>query len=115
MPTGSKTAQTAQENYEMGMKYYNGDQGHMDGQTTVKDYGTAAKYLHMAADAEHAVATAQLGIMFWSGQGVRQSDSEAIKHWTHAADKDEPVAEIQVARRSWCCCSWCCCCLCCLC
>lgn len=57
------------------------------------DYGTAVKDLQSLANAGEARAQYDLGVLYDKGQGVPQSDQEALQWYQRAAERGEPRAQ----------------------
>ncbi len=60
-----------------------------DGQEAyeARDYKSAVQFYKQAADQGYAIAQHRLGIMYFNGQGVVQSDAHAIEMFHKAADQ----------------------------
>ncbi len=70
----------ANAQYNLGLKYYNG-------QGVNKDYAEAVKWYRKAAEQGHAVAQSDLGFMYEAGMGVAQDDAEAVKWYRKSAEQ----------------------------
>ncbi len=60
-----------------------------DGQKAyeARNYKAAAQFYEQAANQGHAIAQHRLGIMYFNGQGLAQSDERAIELFRKAADQ----------------------------
>ena len=76
--------------YEIGNKYYKGED-------VIRDYNEAAKWYRLAADQGDADAQYNLAIMYYYGQGVTQDYSEAAKWYRLAAKQghEEAIEELK--------------------
>ncbi len=57
------------------------------------DYATAISWLRPLAELGHARAQYNLGIMYYSGQGVPQDSAEALQWWRKAAEQGYATAQ----------------------
>ena len=62
-----------------------------------KDYPTAVRLLEPLARAGNAQAQARLGLLYYHGHGVRESDTEALRWFERAARQGLPEAQFQLA------------------
>jgi len=63
-----------------------------------KELAQAVKWYREAAERGYAAAQGSLGLMYGSGEGVEQNDSEAFKWFHLAADQGYSVAQSQMGR-----------------
>ena len=70
----------AQAQYNLAIKYYDGD-------GVEQDFKEAVKWFQKAADQGFALAQYNLGVMYEKGQGVGQDFKEAVKWYQKAADQ----------------------------
>lgn len=82
---GSVTAQ-----YNLGMRYYNGD-------GVDKDYKSAAMWLDKAANQGDMDAQASLGTMYQKGQGVAQDEQQAFRWYLQSAQQGNHIAQYNLA------------------
>ncbi len=68
--------------YEQGMVYYD-----------LYNFNAALPFIQIAAEQGCAKALFQMAIMYRKGQGVKQSDSEAVKYYQLAADQGNAQAQ----------------------
>ncbi len=68
----------AETHYAIGMLYWTG-------QGVTKDYFEASKWMHQAADLNHAGAQAKLGYLYTEGIAVEQNYEQAFHWFTRAA------------------------------
>jgi TPR repeat protein len=61
---------------------------------TVQDYAQAAHWYHLAAENGYALGQHNLAVMFFRGQGVRQSYQEALYWFEKAAQQGHTAARI---------------------
>jgi len=85
-PKAPKYPTTAEEMYEWGMKYYQGD-------GVPQDYKEAVRWWLMAAEEGDARAQYSLGICYKNGRGVEKNDKEAFRWYMLAAEQGEPRAQ----------------------
>lgn len=76
--------------YNLGMRYYNGD-------GVGKDLKSAAMWLAKAADQGDMDAQASLGTMYQKGEGVPQSDQDAFRWYLQSAQQGNRVAQYNLA------------------
>lgn len=62
-----------------------------------KDYPTAVRLLEPLARAGNAQAQTRLGLLYYHGHGVRESDAEALRWFERAARQGLPEAQFQLA------------------
>ena len=72
--------------YEIGLKYYNGE-------GVSQDFRKAAKCFRLAADQGFPAAQRNLGDMYANGRGIRQNYAEAVKWYRLAADQGNADAQ----------------------
>ena len=75
-------AQTAENNYQKGLEYYN--QG---------DYNNAFPLFKKAANLGYASAQNALGVMYREGKGVAQNYEEALRWYRKAANQGDAMAQ----------------------
>lgn len=75
--TKNNEVNTAEEQYRLGVKYYDGD-------GVPQVYEEAAKWYRKAADQGHEKAQLNLGNMYYVGRGVAKDEVQAI-HWVRKA------------------------------
>jgi rhomboid protease GluP len=61
------------------------------------DYTLALKYYQLAADANHAWATNNLGLLYKDGLGVARNANQAHEYFQKAAHQDNPWAYVNLA------------------
>ena len=76
----------ARAQYNLGLRYDNG-------QGVSQDYTEAVKWYRKAADQGHARAQYNLGLCYDNGQGVSQDYTEAVKWYRKAADQGNVDAQ----------------------
>ena len=79
----------AQAQFNLGIKYYNG-------QGVKKDHAEAVSWYRKAAEQGHAQAQSNLGYLFDNGEGVEQSDVEAARWYRKAADQGYADAQFNL-------------------
>jgi uncharacterized protein len=62
-----------------------------------KDYPTAVRLLEPLARAGNPQAQTRLGLLYYHGHGVRESDAEALRWFERAARQGLPEAQFQLA------------------
>jgi uncharacterized protein len=62
-----------------------------------KDYPTAVRLLEPLARAGNPQAQTRLGLLYYHGHGVRESDTEALRWFERAARQGLPEAQFQLA------------------
>lgn len=62
-----------------------------------KDYPAAVRLLEPLARAGNAQAQTRLGLLYYHGHGVRESDAEALRWFERAARQGLPEAQFQLA------------------
>ena len=81
---GDTTAQ-----FNLGLKYYNGE-------GVSEDFREAVKWFRMAAKQGHATAQSYLGIMYAKGEGVPKDGQEAVKWFRRAAEQGYASAQFNL-------------------
>jgi TPR repeat protein len=76
---------SAEELYNLGERYFNGDEGSQD---NLK----ASLLFDLAAKQGHPQAQCKLGIMYLKGQGVSKSNKKAFRFFREAAKNGSPKA-----------------------
>jgi TPR repeat protein len=72
--------------FNLGLRYYNG-------QGVLQDYKEAVKWWSKAAEQGHASAQFNLGLRYALGEGVAQDYKEAVKWWRKAAEQGAAHAQ----------------------
>ncbi|MBF0107022.1 MAG: SEL1-like repeat protein [Deltaproteobacteria bacterium] len=70
----------ANENFELGLQYY-------EGRGVKKDFKEAFTAFHKAAEQGHAIAQCNLGLMYDNGEGVRKDYKKALEWYKKAAEQ----------------------------
>jgi TPR repeat protein len=65
---------------------------------TGKDLPAAVRWLHLAAERDHAEAQAELGKMYRDGRGVPADDEQAARWLTRAAQAGVGIAQLNLGR-----------------
>jgi TPR repeat protein len=89
----STNEMSAEEQYQLGKKYY-------DGNGVNRDYKEALKWFRLAADQGNAQAQNNLAIMYRYGRGVAQDFEEALKWYRLAADQGHAGAANAIADKA---------------
>jgi TPR repeat protein len=76
----------AASQYELGVRYYNGN-------GVAKDFAEAAKWYRKAADQRLAVAQGSLAACYFLGEGVSEDYAEAVTWLRKAAEQNDPGAQ----------------------
>ena len=80
---------TAQEQWELGKKYYHGDDGKVnwsDEFKPKKDQAEAVRLYRLAAEQGHLMACHNLGLAYEFGEGVEKDQAEAEKWYAKAKE-----------------------------
>jgi TPR repeat protein len=72
--------------YELGIRYQNGD-------GVEKNHAEAAKWFRKAAEQDDAVAALMLGVCYSNGQSVGKDHAEAVKWYRKAAEQNVATAQ----------------------
>lgn len=72
--------------FNMGVRYDNGD-------GVPQDYHEAVRWYKMAADQGYAAAQYNLGVCYYKGEGVPQNPFEAVKWYLKAAEQGDTLAQ----------------------
>ncbi len=80
-----------QEQFNLALRYNNG-------QGVKQDYKEAVKWYRKAAEQGHAEAQYKLGFMYENGRGVVQSDKDAAIWYRKAADQGDVYAQLNLAQ-----------------
>ncbi len=75
--------------YELGVKYDNGD-------GVPKDYAEAMKWYRKAAEQGKPIAEFALGVMYANGKGVPQNETEAVQWYRKAAERRLSLAQMEL-------------------
>ena len=81
----------AKAQYELGMRFFNGD-------GVEKSEKEAVKWWRQAAEKENAAAQYMLGFCYEKGYGVEQNKAEAVKLYRKAARKGDEDAKDALKR-----------------
>ena len=76
----------ADAQYNLGVRYVNGE-------GTPQDFGEAYRWYQLAAEQGHAMAQAALGGMYFLGRGILKDDLEAVRWFRRAAEQGTEVAQ----------------------
>lgn len=76
----------AESEYQVGLRYYNGE-------GLPKDFGEAVKWFRKAAEQNVAMAQFKLGTSYDFGEGVAKDDVEAVKWHRKAAEQNVAMAQ----------------------
>ncbi|QPJ60850.1 MAG: sel1 repeat family protein [Candidatus Nitronauta litoralis] len=82
---------SAEENYNMGAKYYQGDK-------VAQDYGKALDWFQHAADKGHVGALNDIGVMYELGQGVSKNPAKAVEYYQKAVAKNYALGHYNLGR-----------------
>ncbi|MBI3797520.1 MAG: SEL1-like repeat protein [Deltaproteobacteria bacterium] len=89
--TRSIVPKKAEEQYQLGERYYSGK-----GET--RNYAEAAKLYQLAAEQGHAEAQFRLGELYTNGWGVAKEEAEAKNWFSRAATQKETLSLITLGR-----------------
>ncbi len=82
---------SAEENYNMGAKYYQGDK-------VAQDYGKALEWFQHAVDKGHVGALNDIGVMHELGQGVPKNPAKAVEYYQRAVLKNYALGHYNLGR-----------------
>ncbi len=81
-----KSQNGTEAKYNLGLRYYKGED-------VKQDFDKAVLYFHEAAEQGHAEAQNALGECYYGGEGVKKSNIEAAKWFRKAAEQGLPKAQ----------------------
>ncbi|MBC7368170.1 MAG: SEL1-like repeat protein [Undibacterium sp.] len=89
IPDPPATAETAVDQFNLGLKYDNGD-------GVPKDSAEAVKWYLKAAAQGNEGAQLNLGVMYDNGEGVTKNSAEAVKWYRKAAEQGNAMAQFNL-------------------
>jgi len=75
--------------YNLGLAYYDGSAG------VTKDFSEAARYFKLSADQGFAPSAANLGLMYFKGEGLPPDHAEALRYFRIGAEGGDATARLR--------------------